>query len=237
MVLKEKNNEERRTSKRIWNQVRLQKLRARRVEAGGHLVGDTANDPLVVSEEKGPEQYTPVSPPREPGFIYAEEGDAEKSLPPPCQGLAEPQKSKESEGPFLKFSPVVQSDIYQEIMNMSNTEYIHYLKQLTFGPVLPPPGFEGISHEPLAPPVQFDAPPAAEPDLPPVPPELVLPSAPPPVNPRIRPPVNYTRFFNATYSSSSSNMHSEDSGPGYCPSPPHTDEDNSEDECCSTNRS
>ncbi|XP_019178992.1 PREDICTED: uncharacterized protein LOC109174182 [Ipomoea nil] len=55
-----------------------------------------------------------------------------------------PDKVEGFEPPFMKFSPVVQPDLYDEILNMGNSEYLHYLKQLTFGPVLPPPGFEGL---------------------------------------------------------------------------------------------
>ncbi|XP_019175567.1 PREDICTED: sesquipedalian-1-like [Ipomoea nil] len=129
----------------------------------------------------------------------------------------------------MKFSPVVQPDLYAEILNMGNSEYLHYLKQLTFGPILPPPGFEGL-YQPSPPPEPLPKFPPSLPALAPLPQEVPAPPQPPlqmPINPFIRPAVDFTRFFNQTYSSSSSNgsmleesESSDNSGPGYTPSPP-----------------
>jgi hypothetical protein len=223
-------NEIRKQSQRTWEKVLKQPRRATRTD-GRKMAGETPSNPLVlISDEREQEKESPKiqavaeSPPREPGFIYEEDDGAKKPL-------AEQDRVEGSEPPFMKFSPVVQPDIYAEILNMSNSEYLQYLKQLTFGPVLPPPGFgfDGL-YQPPPPPEPLPKFPPSLPVLAPLPQEIPAPPPPPqqmPLNPFIRPRVDFTRFFNQTYSSSSSNgsmfeesESSGDSGPGYAPSPP-----------------
>ncbi|XP_019162237.1 PREDICTED: zinc finger C3H1 domain-containing protein-like [Ipomoea nil] len=222
-------NEMRKQSQRTWEKVLKQPRRATRTDVR-RKAGETPSNPLVlISEEKEQEKESPQiqaiaeSPPREPGFIYEEDGDKNP--------LAEQDKVEGSEPSFMKLSPVVQLDMYAEILNMSNSEYLHYLKQLTFGLVLRPPGFsfDGLYQPPPLPEPLPKFPPSM-PVLAPMPQEVPPPPPPPqqmPLNPFIRPPVDFTRFFNQTYSSSSSNgsmfeesESSDDSGQGYAPSPP-----------------
>ncbi|XP_019197373.1 PREDICTED: leucine-rich repeat extensin-like protein 2 [Ipomoea nil] len=223
-------NEMRKSTKRTWEKVLKQPRRATQTDTRRNE-GETPSNPLIlISEEKEQEkeslqiQAVAESPPREPGFIYEEDnGDKKQSV--------KQEKVEGSEPPFMKFSPVVQPDMYAEILYMSNSEYLIYLKQLTFGPVLPPPSFDfdGL-YQPPPPPEPLPKFPPSPPVLAPLPQEVPAPSPPPqqmPLNPFIRPPVDFTRFFNQTYSSSSSNgsmfeesESSGDSGPGYAPSPP-----------------
>ncbi|XP_019184754.1 PREDICTED: proline-rich extensin-like protein EPR1 [Ipomoea nil] len=179
-------NEMRKPTQRTWEKVLKQPLRAQRTNAR-RRERETLSNPLVlISKEKGHEpempQVQPVSesPPREPGFIY-EETDDKRRLP------IKLDKGERSKPPFMKFSP--------------------YLKQLTFGPVLPPPGFEGL-YQPPPPPEPLPKFPPSLPTLAPLSQEVPAPPPPPqqmPVNPFISPPVDFTRFFNETNSSSSSN--------------------------------
>ncbi|XP_019196001.1 PREDICTED: proline-rich receptor-like protein kinase PERK10 [Ipomoea nil] len=227
MVSREsQENEMRKQTQRTWEKVLKQPRRATRKDTR-RKEGETPSNPLILlSEEKESPKIQAVaeSPPREPGFIYEDDtGDKKLSV--------EQEKVEGSEPPFMKFSPVVQPDMYAEILNMSNSEYLIYLKQLTFGPVLPPPsfGFDGL-YQPSPPPEPLPKFPPSLPVLAPLPQEFPAPPPPPqqmPFNPFIRPPVDFTRFFNQTYSSSSSNgsmfeesESSGDSGPGYVPSPP-----------------
>ncbi|XP_019168178.1 PREDICTED: leucine-rich repeat extensin-like protein 1 [Ipomoea nil] len=184
-------NEMRNQTQRTWEKVLKQPRRATRTDVR-RKAGETPSNPLVlISEEKEHEPKSPQvqavakSPPREPGFIY-EEDDGDKRL------SAEQEQVEGSEPPFMKFSPVIQPDMYAEILNMSNSEYLHYLKQLTFGPVLPPPGFgfEGL-YQPPPPPEPLPKFPPSLPVLAPLPQEVPAPPPPPqqmPINPFIRPP-------------------------------------------------